>query len=48
MDRFYQELVKPNVNKAEAIRVAQKALFNNPKYRNPYYWSPFVLVGNWL
>jgi CHAT domain-containing protein len=48
MDRFYQELAKPDVNKAEAIRIAQQSLFANPKYRNPYYWSPFILVGNWL
>jgi CHAT domain-containing protein len=48
MDRFYQELAKPDINKAEAIRIAQQSLFSNPKYRNPYYWSPFILVGNWL
>jgi hypothetical protein len=22
-------------------------LRGNPKYEHPYYWAPFVLVGDW-
>ncbi|MBD3884709.1 CHAT domain-containing protein [Phormidium tenue FACHB-886] len=50
MKQFYQELVKPNVTKAEALRQAQRAILkdaNNPDYAQPYYWSPVVLIGNW-
>jgi CHAT domain-containing protein len=45
MSRFYQEL-KTGVNKAEALRRAQLAVFTQQK--SPYFWAPFVLVGNWL
>lgn len=47
MNVFYQELVKPNVTRAEALRRAQLALLEKEDYEEPYYWAPFVLVGNW-
>ncbi|NJR64848.1 MAG: CHAT domain-containing protein [Leptolyngbyaceae cyanobacterium CRU_2_3] len=50
MKQFYQELVKPNVTKAEALQQAQRSLLQNanyPQYARPYYWSAVVLVGNW-
>ncbi|MBR8829084.1 MAG: CHAT domain-containing protein [Gomphosphaeria aponina SAG 52.96 = DSM 107014] len=47
--RFYEELGKAeNENKAEALRQAQLSLLNSSDYKHPFYWSPFVLVGNWL
>ncbi len=49
MSRFYKELTNPETTKAEAIRRAQLAILNHPNYRrHPYYWAPFILVGNWL
>jgi CHAT domain-containing protein len=48
MGQFYQELAKKNITKAEAVRQAQLALINNPAYKHPFYWSPYILVGNWL
>ncbi|MGB7440547.1 MAG: CHAT domain-containing protein [Coleofasciculaceae cyanobacterium] len=49
MSRFYEELSKSEVTKAEALRRAQLSVLQNPQYeRNPFYWAPFVLVGNWL
>ena len=45
---LYDELVKADVSKAEALRQAQLALLNDPDYRAPFFWSAFVLVGNWL
>jgi CHAT domain-containing protein len=53
MVKFYEELGKPDVNKAEALRKAQLKLLHNEdnemgiNTRHPYYWSPFILVGNW-
>lgn len=47
MSEFYRGLTQSNITKAEALRQAQLALLNNPKYNHPYYWSPFVLIGNW-
>ncbi|MEW6493436.1 MAG: CHAT domain-containing protein [Cyanobacteriota bacterium] len=46
MERFYKELTNPKVTKAEALHQAQLALFQ--QYKAPYYWAPYVLVGNWL
>lgn len=43
MVRFYQELLKGDVTKAEALRRAQISLLGE----KPYFWTPYVLVGNW-
>ncbi|MGL5926401.1 CHAT domain-containing protein [Chroococcidiopsis sp.] len=48
MSQFYQELSTAEMTKAEALRRAQLALLENPRYRHPVYWAPYVLVGNWL
>ncbi|MBP6505644.1 MAG: CHAT domain-containing protein, partial [Rhodoferax sp.] len=31
-----------------ALRQAQLTLLSDRRYRHPYYWSPFLLIGNWL
>ena len=31
--------------KATALRDAELSVLRDPRYRHPYYWSPFVLVG---
>jgi CHAT domain-containing protein len=46
MERFYKELSNPEVTKAQALHQAQLALFE--QYKAPFYWAPYVLVGNWL
>ena len=43
---FYRQLMNPNISKAEALRRAQVSLLKG-KYKLPYFWAPFVLVGNW-
>ncbi len=48
MEKFYQELAKGKVTKAEALRQAQVAILQSEKFNDPYFWSAFVLVGNWL
>ncbi|MCP2729432.1 CHAT domain-containing protein [Limnofasciculus baicalensis] len=51
MLRFYQQLSNPEISKAEAIRNTQIAFMSeypNTDYNRPYYWAPFILVGNWL
>ena len=35
-----------NVSRAEALRRAQLSI--QAKYEHPYFWSPFLLIGNWL
>ncbi|WP_448564791.1 CHAT domain-containing protein [Trichothermofontia sp.] len=48
MAQFYQELTKPGMTKAQALRNAQIALKQQPDFQNPFFWAPFILVGNWL
>jgi CHAT domain-containing protein len=48
MEEFYQALAKGNTTKAAALRQAQLALLHNPQFQRPFFWGPFVLVGNWL
>jgi CHAT domain-containing protein len=44
MTRFYRHL-KDGRTKAEALRQAQLELIDDGRYAHPYYWAPFVLVG---
>jgi CHAT domain-containing protein len=49
MTQFYQQWQHNQLSKAEALQKAQQNLFSShKKYTHPYYWAPFVLVGNWL
>ncbi len=44
MKEFYQSLVKGS-SKVEALRDAELTLMK--KYPAPFYWAPFVLLGDW-
>jgi CHAT domain-containing protein len=46
MDAFYKELAARQP-KAEALRRAQLAVMHDPKFAHPYFWSAFVLMGDW-
>ena len=45
---FYQALIDSEITKAEALRQAQLKLLQDPYYRHPVYWAPYLLLGNWL
>ncbi|WP_017740824.1 CHAT domain-containing protein [Scytonema hofmannii] len=46
MGEFYKQLIKPSVTKAEALRNAQLILLKSEFFKEPFYWAPFVLIGN--
>ncbi len=48
MGEFYKHLKKPGISKAEALRQTQLSFLQDPDFQHPFYWSAFVLVGNWL
>ncbi|MBP0015871.1 MAG: CHAT domain-containing protein [Roseofilum sp. SBFL] len=59
MDQFYQSLdTDPDITLAQAIRQAQLSFINaqlpqtdnlDPtSFQHPYYWAPFILIGNGL
>ncbi|MFN6568132.1 CHAT domain-containing protein [Dendronalium sp. ChiSLP03b] len=58
MGEFYEHLKKPAGKQADALRNAQLSLLESlkmnppfPELKNlpphPYYWAPYVLIGNW-
>lgn len=47
MTRFYQQLRQSGATKAEALRQAQVQLIHQTDFKDPFFWSAFVLVGNW-
>jgi CHAT domain-containing protein len=46
MDAFYRHL-KAGKGRAEALRQAQLQLLGGRRHSHPYYWAPFILVGDW-
>ena len=47
MERFYLGLFRDGEPPAEALRQAQNALRNRPRWRAPFFWAGFVLQGDW-
>jgi CHAT domain-containing protein len=47
MTQFYSNLKNKNFTKAEALRQAQLHLIQKTDFREPFFWSGVVLVGNW-
>ena len=48
MEGFYGALVTDGVSKAQALRQSQLDLLRTKEYAHPFFWAPFVLIGNWL
>ena len=46
MVAFYKNLAAGQ-SKAAALRGAQLTLLHDPRYSHPYYWAPFILLGDW-
>ncbi|MGB3767028.1 MAG: CHAT domain-containing protein [Phormidesmis sp.] len=47
MGEFYRLLIDTQQPRAKTLRDAQLMLMQNPTYQHPYYWAPFVMIGNW-
>jgi CHAT domain-containing protein len=45
---FYRALRTPGVSRAAALQRAQLELLADPRYTHPGFWSPFLLINNWL
>lgn len=45
MTQFYQELLLRHQRPASALRTAQLAMMNDPRWRQPYYWAAFTVQG---
>jgi CHAT domain len=49
LDFYRNRASRPANTKAEALRQAQVDLIHDSdaRYAHPFYWAPFVLIGNW-
>lgn len=47
MGEFYKNLIRNKLSKTNALRKAQLTLINDQKYAPPFYWAPFILIGDW-
>lgn len=47
MTRFYRGLWAEGKRPADALRRARLALAAERRFRDPFYWGPFVLQGDW-
>ena len=45
---FYRQLQDPSASRAIALKRAQLKLLKDRSYQHPGYWSPFLLINNWL
>jgi CHAT domain-containing protein len=44
---FYRRMLKDRLSPSAALRAAQQELSRDPRWASPYYWSAFVLQGEW-
>jgi CHAT domain-containing protein len=47
MGRFYREMLQRHHSPAAALREAQLSMWQQNRWRPPYYWAAFVLQGEW-
>jgi CHAT domain-containing protein len=46
MKAFYTSVVKDGKPYGEALTAAKRKLAASERWRHPFYWAPFVLIGN--
>ncbi len=47
INELYRQIAIAPKNKAQILRQAQLKLIESEKFSHPFYWAPFVLIGNW-
>jgi len=47
MGRFYRAMEKDGMRPAAALRRAQMEMWQQERWRTPYYWAAFQLQGEW-
>jgi len=45
---FYRGLKEPGVSRAVALQRAQLSLMESGAFGHPFYWSPYLLISDWL
>ena len=47
MAEMYRRRQDQQLSKIESLRQAQLSLLAQSRYAHPFYWAPFILMGNW-
>ncbi|MBW1746285.1 MAG: CHAT domain-containing protein [Deltaproteobacteria bacterium] len=47
MENFYWHFVKNRQTKTRALQLAMQAVKARKEYTHPYFWAPFVVMGDW-
>ena len=47
MESFYRHLERDGASKARALQEAQVEALHDARFAHPFFWAPFVLIGNW-
>lgn len=47
MAAFYRNWRSQKITKAEALQRAQLSLLRSNQWSHPFFWAPFVLIGDW-
>jgi len=47
MKVFYGHMLRDDMTPSSALRAAQVEIYKQNRWQSPYYWSAFVLQGEW-
>ena len=47
MGEMYKRMLVKGATPAEALRAAQIHMWQERRWRSPYYWAAFTLQGEW-
>ena len=47
MVKTYEGIARQGLSKTDALQKAQVAMLQSTDMAHPFYWGPFVLIGNW-
>ena len=47
MSRFYKKMLQEGQKPAAALRAAQLEMWQDTRWKEPYYWAAFTLQGEW-
>ncbi|HRK39998.1 MAG TPA: tetratricopeptide repeat protein [Burkholderiaceae bacterium] len=47
MADMYRQRQQSGLSKIAALQQAQRVMLNSTRHAHPFYWAPFILMGNW-
>jgi CHAT domain-containing protein/Tfp pilus assembly protein PilF len=47
MHRFYENLIQKKLSTTDALTQARISMIKDGQYAHPFFWAPFVLIGDW-